>query len=70
MVNVSKIKIGRRPFFTVRSQVEGTSLPSLLAGEGEPDTEELLLAYESQKNVIQQLQVRLKDGRLGIGAHV
>ena len=26
-------------------------------GEGEPDIEELLIAYESQKNVIQQLQV-------------
>jgi len=44
-------------------QVEGTSLPSLLAGEGEPDTEELLLAYESQKNVIQQLQASLSDVR-------
>ena len=50
--------------------MEGTSLPSLLAGEGEPDTEELLLAYESQKNVIQQLQVNIEDGNSEIGAHV
>jgi len=42
------------------AQVEGSSL---LERDGEPDTEELLLAYESQKNVIVQLQASLSEER-------
>ncbi|XP_023346173.1 unconventional myosin-Va, partial [Eurytemora carolleeae] len=37
--------------------------PASFMGEGEPDIEELLIAYESQKNVIQQLQTTLAEER-------
>ena len=36
-------------------------------GEGEPDIEELLIAYESQKNVIQQLQVNTGQLQVNTG---
>ena len=36
-------------------------------GEGEPDIEELLIAYESQKNVIQQLQVNTGQLQVSTG---
>ena len=41
--------------------------PASFMGEGEPDIEELLIAYESQKNVIQQLQVNTGQLQVSTG---
>ena len=41
--------------------------PASFMGEGEPDIEELLIAYESQKNVIQQLQVNTGQLQVNTG---
>jgi len=43
-------------------QVEGSTAPASLLGE-EPEAEELLMAYETQKKVIQQLQASLATER-------